>query len=136
MPKWKVGEIVSVEWPESRYGIALVGAWDGRVVAEDGHKITVHFEYPAYEAGGAIQRDSDGRTGRTGGQRGRSKSANQDGPSPAAPNAPPLVAVDRDWPGSFFDLAWNLVRRVSITSICGIALSSPPGNLAPRPLGK
>jgi hypothetical protein len=50
-PLFTVGEIVSVEWPESRYGVAIVGTWDGRVIAEDGYHITVHFEYQGDEEG-------------------------------------------------------------------------------------
>ncbi len=59
MSRWKIGDIVSVEWPESRYGVALVGSWDGRITAKDGDKLTVHFEYRVYEEGGAIQRTED-----------------------------------------------------------------------------
>jgi hypothetical protein len=59
MSTWKIGDIVSVEWPESRYGVALAGTWDGRITAKDGDKLTVHFEYGAYEEGGAIQRSDD-----------------------------------------------------------------------------
>jgi hypothetical protein len=49
MPRWKIGDIVSVEWPEPRNGVALVGTWEGRVVADGGNRITLHFEYPPYE---------------------------------------------------------------------------------------
>lgn len=53
-----VGDIVSVEWPESRYGIVDVGTWDGRIIAQDADKLTVRFEYPAYEEGGVIHNGS------------------------------------------------------------------------------
>jgi hypothetical protein len=59
MPRWKIGDIVSVRWPESRYGVVLVGTWEGRIIAEDGHRITVHFKYPPYEEGGAIQKEDE-----------------------------------------------------------------------------
>jgi hypothetical protein len=31
-----------------------VGTWDGRIIAQDASKLTVRFEYPAYEEGGVI----------------------------------------------------------------------------------
>ena len=53
------GDIVAVEWPEPRYGVALKGIWEGRVIAKEGRdRITVHFEYQAYEdESGSIKKD-------------------------------------------------------------------------------
>ena len=53
------GDIISVEWPESRHGIAEVGEWEGRVIAKQGQKITVHFQYEAYEEDRVFKREKD-----------------------------------------------------------------------------
>ena len=54
-----IGDIVFVDWTESRYGVAVVGTWERRIIAQDRNKITFHFEYPAYEEGGVVQREDE-----------------------------------------------------------------------------